>query len=353
MKITKIYSNLLGNRPDSVYETFHNKDIFVTGGCGSIGSEIVKQLLRYKPKRIRIFDNNESGLFYLQQELHSPIIRTLVGDVRDKERLKLAVRGADIIFHAAALKHVPLCEYNPFEAVYTNVIGTQNLVEVARDEKVDRLIAISTDKAVNPINTMGATKLLSEKLVLTGQMGDNCRTKFSCVRFGNVLNSVGSVIPIFKKQIKNGGPVTITSTEMVRFFMSMPEAVNLVLRAAHLAKGGEVFILKMQKIKIADLAEVMIQKMSPKYGFQPKDILIKIIGVRPGEKMDEKLITDEEKEYLIDLGDLGVIRQPRTLPHEIIQPIVKKKVNPFALDNKELLTKEQINHILDKYDLWG
>src|SRR3989338_3970796 len=160
-------------------QVFSGKDILITGGCGSIGTEITKQMLKYKPKRIKIFDNNESGLFTLQQKLNSPLIRTLVGDIRDKERLRMAVRGTDIIFHAAALKHVPLCEYNPFEAVYTNVIGTQNLVEVARDEQVDKLIAISTDKAVNPINTMGATKLLAEKLVMTAEVGDWCKTKFS------------------------------------------------------------------------------------------------------------------------------------------------------------------------------
>ncbi len=351
MKIAKIYSELMErSKLDHIYGTFYNKDIFVTGGCGSIGSEIVKQLLKYKPKRIRVFDNNESGLFHLQQELHSPIIRLLVGDIRDKERLRLAVRNADIVFHAAALKHVPLCEYNPFEAVHTNVLGTQNLVEVVRDEKIDRLISISTDKAVNPINTMGATKLLSEKLVLTGLMGDNCRTKFSCVRFGNVLNSVGSIIPILKKQIKQGGPVTITSKEMVRFFMSMPEAVNLVLKACHLAKGGEIFILKMKKIKIVDLAEVLIEKMAPKYGYNPQDIKVTIIGVRPGEKIEEKLVTEEEKGYIFNIDQsIAVLRMPRTYPYHLstLTSIVRRKLPP-NLNDGVLLTKEEIATIIDR-----
>ena len=210
-------------------KTFQGKEILVTGGCGSIGSEIVRQLLKYKPKRIKILDNNESGHFNLRQKIPSSITRHLVGDIRDRDRIKKAMKGVDIVFHAAALKHVPICEYNPFEAVSTNVIGTQNMVDMAREEGVDKFLAISTDKAVNPINTMGATKLLSEKLV-TITYGEY-KTKFSCVRFGNVLNSNGSVIPIFRDQIAKGGPVSITSEDMTRFFMSIDEAVNLVLKS--------------------------------------------------------------------------------------------------------------------------
>ena len=198
-------------------ESFYkDKDILVTGGCGSIGSEIVKQLLKYNPRLIRVFDNNESSQFHLHQELEEhENVRYLIGDIRDKGRLKLALRGVDIVFHAAALKHVPLCEYNPYEAVASNVIGTQNLIEAAREQGVHTFIGISTDKVVNPINTMGATKLLAEKLIINGALGDyetkyHYRTKFSCVRFGNVLNSNGSVIPIFKRQIAKGGPVTLT-----------------------------------------------------------------------------------------------------------------------------------------------
>jgi FlaA1/EpsC-like NDP-sugar epimerase len=339
---------------NTIEKTFRNKDILVTGGCGSIGSEIIKQLLKYKPKRIKVFDNNESGLFYLQEKLKSPLIRILVGDIRDKERLRIAVRGTDIIFHAAALKHVPLCEYNPFEAVNTNVIGTQNLVEAARDEQVDRLIAISTDKAVNPINTMGATKLLAEKLVMTAQMGDQCKTKFSCVRFGNVLNSSGSVIPIFKEQIKKGGPVTMTSPKMVRFFMSMQEAVNLVLKSAQLAKGRDIFILKMKKLRIVDLAEAMIEKLAPKYNFKQEDIKIKITGVRPGEKINEQLITKEEEINFFDLGRLGVLKIPKILLFSR-KPHSKKKIKKSNADinNGHLLSKDEIRTLLDKFSLCG
>src|SRR3989338_5417216 len=192
--------------------TFENKNILVTGGCGSIGSEIVKQLLYLKPKTIRVLDNSESGHFYLKQTLQhlngAEKVRYLLGDIRDKDRLMRAMREIDIVFHAAALKHVDLCEYNPFEAVNTNVIGTKNIIDVAIIQGVNRIISISTDKAVNPINTMGATKLLSEKLITNTPVGPQMPL-FSCVRFGNVLDSVGSVIPIFNKKIQENNYITI------------------------------------------------------------------------------------------------------------------------------------------------
>jgi UDP-N-acetylglucosamine 4,6-dehydratase/5-epimerase len=351
MKLKNFHRSLL-SKEKMLSKTFLGRDILITGGCGSIGSEIVRQLLKYKPKRIRIFDNNESGLFNIQEDLKSPLIRVLVGDIRDKERLRLAVKGVDIVFHAAALKHVPLCEYNPFEAINTNVIGTQNLVEVSREEQVSKLIAISTDKAVNPINTMGATKLLAEKLVMTADIGENCKTKFSCVRFGNVLNSVGSVIPIFKRQIKEGGPVTITSTNMVRFFMSMSEAVALVLKTASLSNGRDIFILKMRKIMILDLAEIMIEKMAPKYRYDPKDIKIKVIGVRPGEKVDEYLVTDEEKENLIDLGNLSVLKIPKMIPNKKLKhKRFISRINNQNINDGKILSKQEVKVLLDRYNL--
>ena len=336
------------NHAKELADFFFNKDILITGGCGSIGSEIVKQLIAYSPKRIRVFDNNESGLFHLQEKLCSPLLRVLVGDIRDKERLRLAARGCDIIFHAAALKHVPLCEYNPFEAVHTNVIGTQNLIEVARDEQVKKMVAISTDKAANPINTMGATKLLAEKLIMTADIGEHCVTKFSCVRFGNVLNSVGSVIPIFKEQIQRGGPVTITSLEMTRFFMTMEAAVKLVLKSAVLSRGGEVFILKMKRLKVIDLAEAMISTFGPKYGHDPEKIDLKIIGVRPGEKLHEILVTEEERNHLLDAGDLYVIRQAKLLPkYQRGEKKIPEGSGNGDINDGVFLTKEQIADLLD------
>ncbi len=323
-------------------EFFKNKDILVTGGCGSIGSEIVKRLLEFDVKRVRVFDNRESAQFYLQEELKEyKKLRTLIGDIRDRERLKWAMKGVDIVFHFAALKHVPLCEYNPFEAVATNVYGTQNLIEVARE----RFILISTDKAVNPINTMGATKLLAEKLVINASLGE-IKTLFSCVRFGNVLDSDGSVIPLFKEQIKKGGPVTITSIDMVRFFMTMKEAVNLILTVSKIMKGREIFILKMNAMKIIDLAEVMIEELAPRYKFDPNEI--KIIGIRPGEKIYECLMTDEEATNAEEYNNMFILRPRIITPHYTSKFHTSKKINPAFYDGRKakLLSKNEIRILL-------
>ena len=328
---------------------FRDKDVLVTGGCGSIGSKLVEQLLGYDVKRVRVLDHNESGLFHLQERLKKyEKLRTLIGDIRDEERLRWAMQNVDIIFHAAALKHVPLCEYNPFEALNTNAYGTQNLINVARDEEVEKFIAISTDKAVNPINTMGATKLLSEKLVLNAPLGD-VKTVYSCVRFGNVLNTDGSVIPIFEEQIKNDGPVTVTSKEMIRFFMSIKDAVDLILKAAQKTKGREIFILKMNAMRIVDLAEVMIEELAPRYGH--KDIEIEIIGIRPGEKIYELLMTEEEAQYAEDRGDMFVLKPRIFTPHYISKEVTSQS-QPISAEaynsrNAKLLTKKEIKAFLN------
>lgn len=328
-------------------EFFKDKDVLVTGGCGSIGSKLVEQLLRYDVKRVRVLDHDESGLFHLQERLKQyEKLRTLIGDIRDEERLRWAMRDVDIVFHAAALKHVPLCEYNPFEAVSTNVQGTQNLIDVARDEEIDKFIAISTDKAVNPINTMGATKLLSEKLVLNAPFGD-VKTVFSCVRFGNVLNTNGSVIPVFEEQIKNGGPVTVTSNEMTRFFMHIKDAVGLILNATQKADGREIFILKMNTVRIVDLAEVMIEEFAPKYGH--KDIQIEMMGIRPGEKIYELLMTEEEAQYAEDCGDMFVLKPGLFTPHYISKEVTSQSIPIEEYDsrNAKLLTKKEIKTVLN------
>lgn len=305
---------------DEIKNFFQDKDVLVTGGCGSIGSEIVRGLLKLNARRVRSFDNNEHGQFNLHDELkHYSQFRTLMGDIRDKTRLKMAMKDVDIVFHAAALKHVPMCEYNPFEAVATNVFGVQNVIEAAREADVGRFIFISTDKAVNPINTMGATKLLGEKIVLNAPVGDD-KTIFSCVRFGNVLDSSGSVIPIFRKQIMKGGPVTITSPEMTRFFMSIPDAINLIFKATMIAKGREIFILKMNAMKIMDLAEAMIDEFAPKYGFSPPEVKIKTTGIRPGEKIHESLLTEEETWYAEDINGMIVLRPGIISPHYVEEP---------------------------------
>jgi UDP-N-acetylglucosamine 4,6-dehydratase len=335
----------------SVEKTFKGKNILVTGGTGSIGSALVRRLLKFEPAVIRVLGNDENAQFELEQELkdYSNRLRFLVGDVRDKERLQRAAENIEFVFHAAALKHVPLCEYNPFEAVKTNVIGTQNLLEVAISENVEKVITISTDKAANPANVMGATKLLAERLTIAANYYRGLRrTIFSCVRFGNVMASRGSVIQTFEKQIRRGGPVTLTDPQMVRFWMSMDGAVDLVLKAAQMAKGEEIFIFKMPALHIKDLAEVMIEKLSPKYGYDAKDIEIRLIGKRKGEKLYEELMTEEEAQNAYETEDMLLVL-PQT-PQTVTNPskhFMKIPVKRYTSRDTTILSKKQIGVLLD------
>jgi len=292
------------------HDFISNKKILITGGTGSLGRELVLNILQHNPKVIRIFDVDETEQFDFQHELkgHEKTVRFLLGDVRDKERLNRATEDIDIIFHTAALKHVMACEYNPFEAVKTNIIGMQNVIDAALNNNVGKVIFTSSDKAVNPSNTMGTTKLLAEKLMTAANYYKGARDcVFSSVRFGNVMGSRGSVIPLFRRQIKAGGPVTITDPTMTRFMMSMSQAVELVFRSAEVSQGGEVFIFKMPTVNISDLAEVLIDELAPRYGHQPEDINVDTIGIKPGEKMYEELMTDDEAIRSLERDDMFII----------------------------------------------
>lgn len=324
-------------------EFYRDRTVLVSGGAGSIGSEIVRKLLKLDAKVIRILDNNETGLFDLYEKLQSDKVRIFVGDVRDKSRLKMALEEVDIVFHAAALKHVPLCEYNPFEAVKTNVLGTQNLIEAAMEEEVEKVITISTDKAVNPINVVGATKLLAERLTISANQYKGLRrTSFCCVRFGNVLASRGSILPVIKAQIAKGGPVTITDTGMSRFVMSIPQAVQMILEAASVAKGGEIFILKMPALRIIDLVEVMIEELAEKYDHRPEEIELRIIGKRPGEKIHEELVTKSELDNVYVLKDMLVV-PPQRIEEKKQQ---RDSIEKFLNVDKQFLAKEEIRELL-------
>jgi FlaA1/EpsC-like NDP-sugar epimerase len=325
---------------------FKGKNVLVTGGTGSIGSHIVRRLFQYRPKVVRVFSNDENGLFTLEQELQSySNVRYLMGDIKDKERLQRAVEGIDFIFHCAALKHVPLCEYNPFEAAKTNVFGTQNMIDVAMGQEIEKFVTISTDKAVNPVNVMGATKLLAERLTISANYYKGVRkTAFSCVRFGNVLDSRGSVVPLFQSQIEKGGPVTLTDPNMTRFVMSIPKAVDLVLRAAEMAQGGEIFIFKMPVVRISDLADVVITELAPRYGFIPKSVRVQIVGKRPGEKDYEELLTEDEAIIARETEDMFIIsptvrgrRGKRTLNKAYTsktgKPLSKKAIKELLKEN--------------------
>ena len=276
---------------------FANKVVMVTGGCGSIGSEICRQVLRYNCRKLIVFDINENGLFYLNEELKQDFDASryvlCVGSIRDKARMAAIMRRhhPDVVLHAAAHKHVPMMEINPFEAVKNNIAGTKNLLECCVEEGVSKFLQISTDKAVNPTNIMGATKRVTELLVHRMNGMNGC--EMVAVRFGNVLGSNGSVIPTFRRQIKEGGPVTVTHPDITRYFMTIREAVSLVLLAQTLAKGGELFVLDMGKpIKILDLAKDMIELSGYTVG---RDIKIQFTGLRPGEKLYEELYLNTEE----------------------------------------------------------
>ena len=281
----------------SKVETYlKDKVVLVTGAGGSIGSEICRQVLRVKPKKLLLLGHGENSIYLIHQELRNiapqDTLVPIIADIRDKNQLEQIFNNynPDVVFHAAAHKHVPLMEIQPIAAVLNNIYGTRNVADVAGAHGVDRFVMISTDKAVNPTSVMGATKRVAEKVVLG--MNHTYDTKFITVRFGNVLGSRGSVIPLFRKQIETGGPVTVTDPEMTRYFMTIPEASQLVLQAGAMGNGGEVFLLDMgEPVKIVDLAKNMIRLS----GFEPnKDIRIEFTGLRPGEKLYEELLTDGE-----------------------------------------------------------
>ncbi len=300
-----------------------NKRILITGVCGTIGFELVRLLLEdpsYQPAEVMGLDNNESALFFLdQQYLQDGRAHFTLADVRDCDKLRRVMKGINIVFHAAALKHVVLCERSPFEAVQSNIHGVQNVIYAAHENSVDKVIFTSSDKAVNPTNVMGTSKLMGERLMTAANSNQwDHGPMFASTRFGNVLGSSGSVVPIFHKQIAKGGPVTLTNNYMTRFVMSVEEAVRLVIDSAELARGGETFVTKMPVVRIKDLAEVMIQELAPVYGHDPKIIEIIEIGTKPGEKLYEELMSDEEKTRAVELpGYFSILPAFRGLYKEI------------------------------------
>jgi len=338
----------------------------VCGGTGSIGSEIVSQLLNYEPKTIRILSNSENELWEtsLRFKEHRDKIRFLLGDIRDFERVKRIVKDVDYVFNAAAVKHVPFSEYNPMEAINVNINGLENIIEACFFYNVKKLIHISTDKAVSPTCVMGATKMLGERLCAArdAAKGSNIST-ISCVRFGNVLGSRGSIIPLIEEQLRTGNFVTLTDEKMERFIMSISDAAKLVLKSMILAQGGELFVLKMPIVYIKDLLEVLIEILAPKYGKDPKSIEIKKIGSRLGEKLYEELISPIELEYCFESDDMYVIfphgngvgsllyTTKNVLRNKNLSKYTKLEITELSSLKWERLSKDKIKELLNKLDL--
>jgi len=279
---------------------WREKIILLTGGTGSFGQKFTEVMLEeHSPKAIRIFSRDELKQSEMMQKFKKdPRLRFFIGDVRDKNRLSRAMDGVDIVVHAAALKQVPTCEYNPFEAIATNIIGSQNVIDVAIDNNAEKVMGISTDKAVNPINLYGATKMCMEKIIIDSNsyVGGKRKTRLGCVRYGNVVGSRGSVIPLFKKQ-NSSGEVTITDERMTRFWISLEQGVKFVIKCIDIMKGGEIFIPKIPSMKIIDIKKVIAP-----------DCKVKYIGIRPGEKINEILLTEEEAKHSVEFDNFFIIK---------------------------------------------
>ena len=334
---------------------FKGKRIFISGACGTIGSEIIKQLVEDEINQVSQIigiDNNESALFYLEKEYETiPLVKTYLSDIRDKEHLLELMEGVDIVLHTAALKHVHLCESSPSQAVATNITGLQNIITSSNYHKVKNVIFTSSDKAVNPTNVMGTTKLTGERLIsAANQYSNKVGTKFSSTRFGNILGSNGSVIPIFKKQIKRGGPITLTNRNMTRFVMTIEQAVKMVLTTTELSQGGEVFVTKMPAISIKDLAIAMIDFYAPKYGYNSNEIEIREIGNRPGEKLYEELLNQEETRRTIELKDyfcvLPAFKANSKKAHNYQNIVSTEVTTDYSSSNVKLASQAEITDLL-------
>ena len=325
---------------------FKNKKVLITGGTGSLGRALTKRLLAEKVDVIRIFSRNENKQVTMQSEFHDDRLRFLIGDIRDLSRLQRALEGIDIVFHAAALKHVPVIEYNPFEAINTNVIGSRNVVEACLSENVDRVIGVGTDKAVSPLNTYGATKLLMEKLFVTASnyLSDKNKTKFISLRYGNVLGSSGSVIPKFIEQIKSNKKITITDPGMTRFSITMDEALDFILDSTIHGHGSEVFIPKLRSYKIDDV-KIVLQELLGNTGEEK-------IPVRQGEKFHETLINVDETRTSLESESKYIILQKKLSDQEINEgyPGFKRMIlsKPYSSDNAERIPKNILKNNIEK-----
>lgn len=320
-------------------DILNDKVILLTGGTGSFGQKFTHMVLKnHNPKSVRIYSRGEHKQVEMERNCNDSRLRFFIGDVRDRQRLHRAMNGVDIVIHAAALKHVPVCEYNPIEAVKTNIDGALNIIDAAIDNEVEKVVALSTDKAVQPVNLYGATKTVAEKLFVQGNSysGDR-KTRFSCVRYGNVLGSNGSVVPLFLQQ-KKKGEITITDERMTRFWITLEHGVGLVLNAVSKMKGGEIFIPKIPSMKLTDLADTIAPNTKRK-----------VIGIRPGEKLHEVLLTSEEAIHTREFEDYFVIEPEHPFWDENLHITGKKCPDGFSYasnNNTKWLTKSDMEKLL-------
>ncbi|WP_058307189.1 SDR family NAD(P)-dependent oxidoreductase [Gracilibacillus massiliensis] len=313
---------------------FKDKTILVIGGTGTIGTSVVKELLKDNPKKIKIFSRDEYKQHQVREKLHHhKAIQFYIGDIRDLNRLEEVMSNVDYVFHLAAMKRVDACEENPLEAVETNIIGASNIKNAAIKSKVKKVIFTSSDKAISPTNTYGATKLIAEKLLAAPS---SSATKFASVRFGNVMGSRGSVIPLFQEQIKTNQKITITDPEMTRFMMTLTQATSLTLQALKESKGGEVFVLKMPVIRLGDLADLLIQQS----GYS---VTIENIGLKPGEKMYEELMTYDESQQAWELDNMFVIPSTSTDVNSYSKKAIQRT---YKSNDQEVVTKHQLSELL-------
>ncbi|PEA88297.1 UDP-N-acetylglucosamine 4,6-dehydratase family protein [Bacillus thuringiensis] len=322
----------------------YNKKILVTGGTGSWGHELIRQLLKETPREIRVFSRNETVQFEMQQKFaNHDNLKFIIGDIRDKDELVSACKGVHYVFHLAALKHVPVCEYQPYEAIKTNINGTQNVIEASIQNNIEKVIYVSTDKAADPSNTYGMTKAIGEKLIINANL-QSSKTKFICVRGGNVLGSNGSVVPIFKHQIKEHSKLGITDFDMTRFFLTIEDSVELLFKATHEGKGGEIFVMKMPACKIIDLAEILIEDS------QKNNVQIKELGIRPGEKLSELLLSEVESKTSVCFDEDYFVVLP-TIQIDGLQEYYSD-CPPVTLSNyssqQELLSKSEVKQMLKR-----
>lgn len=320
---------------------FSGKTILITGGSGSIGSYLTEAILQTDCKVVRVLSNNEYELFKLEKKFpDSKKLRLFLGDIRDKDRLRVAVDGVDIVFHAAALKHVPLCEFNPFDAIQTNVLGTQNMIEACIQSNVEKFVFISTDKASSPLSTLGATKLLAERLTISAMAYRRSLTRpiMYCIRFGNVIGTRGSVLELFMEQVRNNEALTITNNEMTRFTMTKKEAVELILSTVGIAKGGEIFVLKMKALKILDLAKAVISL----YSKNAQEHKVIETGIRDGEKLHESLITKEEISRFREYDGMYVLPPPNS---EEYNNLPKLETN-YSSEQDKMMSINEIEDML-------